>query len=281
MDISNCTPVVFLEQVIVDVEVQCYGDGRFDLVFVVTGGMPSAYPTSQYTVSGDYSGLVSADDLILVGPFDTGSLYSLYVTDENNCGASVTSQSIVCEKLPIDLISYTGKAQAQGNMLKWVTASETENAYFTLEHSTDGNSFKAITTIEGAGTISNPQSYNFLHRDAPAGISYYKLWQTDLNGTKNYVGIVSLTRGEVSLNITSILPIPVLEFVELSYTSISESQAQLQIFDALGRNMVDMSILSNTGINDRTIDVSSFTPGIYFLTISQGDDAVTEKFIKE
>jgi len=281
VDISNCTPVVYLAQIIIDIEVSCYGDGRFDVIFTVNGGMPSAYSTSQYTVTGDFNGLVVANNPTVVGPFDAASLYSFYITDENNCGASAISQSIVCEKLPIDLISYTGEVKAQGNMLNWVTATETENAYFTMAHSTDGNSFTSITKVDGAGTVSEPQSYSFLHRDAPAGISYYKLWQTDFNGTKNYVGIVGLTRGEVSLNITSIQPIPVLEYMELTYTSISETQAELQIFDALGRNMTDISILSNTGINNRTIDVSSFTPGIYFLTINQGDDTVTEKFIKE
>jgi|GEM_PF-2468127 len=281
IDISNCTPVVFLAQVTIDIEVQCYDDGRFDVVFELNGGMPSAYTNSQYTVTGDYSGLVVANNPTLVGPFDAASLYAFYATDENNCGASAISRSIVCEKLPIDLISYTGNVQAQGNMLKWVTATESENDYFTLEHSTDGNNFTTITTIDGSGTVSNSQSYNYLHRDAPAGLSYYKLWQTDFNGTKSYVGIVGLTRGEVSLNITSIQPIPVLEYMELSYTSISETQAQLQIFDALGRSISDISILSNTGINNRTVDVSSFTPGIYFLTISQGNDTVTEKFIKE
>ena len=281
IDISNCTPVVFLAQINITIEVQCYGDSRFDVIFEITGGMPSAYTTSQYTVTGDFSGLVVANNPTIVGPFDAASLYAFYVTDENNCGASAVSESIICEKLPIDLISYVGEVQAQGNMLKWITATETDNANFTLEHSTDGVSFTPISTVEGAGTVNEPQSYNYLHRNAPAGLSYYKLWQTDYNGTKNYVGIVDLTRGEVSLNITNIQPIPVLQYMELTYTSISETQAQLQIFDALGRNMVDISAFSNTGINNRTIDVSSFTPGIYFLTISQGDDTVTEKFIKE
>jgi len=282
IDISdNCTPVVFLSEIIIDAIVECFPGGRFEVTFEISGGMPSAYSSSQYTVSGDYSGLVSTGTATVIGPFDVGSLYAFYATDENNCSASNTSLSIVCEKLPIDLISYTGKVQAQGNMLKWVTATETENAYYTLEHSTDGYSFKKVAIIDGAGTVSEPQSYNYLHRDAPAGISYYKLWQTDYDGTKTYVGIVGLTRGEVTLNITSIQPIPVLEYMELVYTSISETQAQLQIFDAVGRSTIDMIIQSNIGINNKTIDVSSFTPGIYFLTISQGDDVVTQKFIKE
>jgi len=112
-------------------------------------------------------------------------------------------------------------------------------------------------------------------------LTYYKLWQTDFDGTLHYVGIVALTRGETSLAITSLLPIPVLEYLELTYTSIADSQVELQIYDALGKQLGSKTISANIGLNTENLDVAIYPPGMYFLSIMQGDVTITEKFIKE
>ncbi len=279
--ISNCTPVTFLSQVNVDVEVDCTQSGNYTVVFEISGGLPASQVGGLYSVSGDFTGLVAPNTPTSAGPFNAGTFYTLNISDNNGCGANVVSQEILCEKLPIELISFTGETQAQGNMLKWVTASETENDFFTLERSTDGINFELINTQKGAGTTGDINSYTYLDREAPNGISYYKLWQTDLDGTLNYVDIVALTRGEASLAINSLLPIPVLEFLELTYTSVSESQVELQIYDALGKQLGSKSVGANVGLNIENLDVSVYPPGMYFLTIHQGDVTITEKFIKE
>jgi len=281
-DISDeCTPVRFLSQIRVEVEVDCTQSGNYTVIFEVTGGLPSAESGSTYSVSGDYTGFVSASSPTSVGPLSAGTFYSLNFTDEAGCGATVVSEKIVCEKLPIELISYTGEAQAQGNMLKWITASEIENDYFTLERSVDGVNFELINTQKGSGTTSVQQSYSYLDREAPNGLSYYRLWQTDNDGKVNYVGVISLRRGEASLGINSLLPIPVLEFLELTYTSIIESQVELQLYDALGKQLGSKTAGAAVGLNKETLDVSAYPPGIYFLTIIQGEVTITEKFIKE
>jgi len=281
-DISdNCTPVHFLSQVLIDSEVVCDGSGNYSVLFELSGGLPATEIGSLYSVSGDYTGLVPANTSTSIGSLSAGSFYSLNVTDNAGCSAVVSSEKIVCEKLPIELISYTGAVQTQGNMLKWITASEIENDYFTLQRSIDGVNFEKIHTQKGAGTINTPQSYSYLDREAPNGLSYYKLWQTDNDGTINDVGIVSLLRGETSLGINSLLPIPVLSILELTYTSNLESQVELQIYNALGKKLNIKIVGANKGLNQATINVSTYPSGIYFLTLIQGKEILTEKFIKE
>jgi len=107
------------------------------------------------------------------------------------------------------------------------------------------------------------------------------LLQTDFDGTIHEVGIVSLLRGETSLGINSLLPIPVLSFLELIYTSNIESQVDIQIYNALGKQLGSKTVGANKGLNEATVDVSTYPTGIYFLTLIQGEDILTEKFIKE
>lgn len=279
---QNCTPVRFLQPVSIVVTETCNEqNGDFFVFFEVYGGTPGYQPAAQYTVSGDFNGLVSQGQEISFGPIPNGNTYAIVVSDDKGCGADVFSDPIDCKTLPIELISYTGEVQAQGNYLKWQTATEIDNDYFTLERSTDGINFELIDNQSGSGTTSTPQSYDYLDRDAPNGISYYRLWQTDYDGTTAYVGIVTLVRGESSLAITSLQPIPVLENLEIVFTSIIESQVELTVYDALGRHMGTESLGATTGINSHTINVSDYAAGMYFLNITQGEYIVTEKFVKE
>jgi len=120
-DISdNCTPVTFLSKVEVEVEVDCDQSGNYTVIFEISGGLPAAQ-SGLYSVSGDFTGLVAPNTSTSAGPFNAGTLYTLNISDNNGCGANVVSQKILCEKLPIELISYTGETQAQGNLLKLQT----------------------------------------------------------------------------------------------------------------------------------------------------------------
>lgn len=278
---NNCTPVTFLSQIQIDVNVDCSQSSNYSVIFEVSGGTPASQPGSLYNASGDYTGAVAPGTPTTAGPFSAGTFYTLNINDANGCDASVVSQKILCEKLPIELISFNGEAQIQGNMLKWVTAAEIENDYFTLERSSDGVNFELINTQSGSGNTGSSNSYNYLDREAKNGISYYKLWQTDFDGTVNYIGVVSVTRGEASLAINNILPIPVPDYLELTYTSLENGYVELQVFNALGKELSRKKTSTITGSNREIIDVSMYPAGMYFLTIVQGKTTVTEKFIKE
>ncbi len=285
-DVSdNCTPVVFLEPVVITATETCLDvGGGYEVSFSISGGGPGYAPAVHtYNVTGDYNNpFAQAGVTYTFGPLADGSQYSIEVTEDGKgCGASYNSDPVQCDKLPIELISYTGEAITAGNLLKWVTATEIDNDYFTLERSTDGVNFTVIDVQSGAGTVSTPQSYEFLDKDAPTGVSYYKLWQTDYDGTTAYVGIVTLTRGESALTITSLLPVPVVDNLEIVFSSNTDATASLTVYDAVGRLMMNKTVATNNGINNVDINVADFAAGVYFLNINQGDRVVTEKFVKE
>lgn len=85
--------------------------------------------------------------------------------------------------LPVELVSFTGKLEDGVVNFNWKTASELNNDYFTLERSTDGKSFGKIAVIKGAGTSVNAKEYNATDDAPPAGRIYYRLKQTDFDGT--------------------------------------------------------------------------------------------------
>ncbi len=89
-----------------------------------------------------------------------------------------------CVNLPITLTHFAGTAAHDANQLNWTTASEKDNALFTVEKSTDGILFGPIGTIPGAGTSHTTLHYRFDDGSDVSGLRYYRLMQTDVDGTK-------------------------------------------------------------------------------------------------
>ena len=88
--------------------------------------------------------------------------------------------------LPIELITFDGNCDG----FKWSTGSELNNAYFEIEKTIDGNTWETIARIEGQGTKNTISDY--AHEISLDGLSYYRLTQTDLNGTKTYFDAISI-----------------------------------------------------------------------------------------
>lgn len=76
----------------------------------------------------------------------------------------------------------------------WTTASETNSAHFTVERSADGGHWEDIGALPGAGTTSVQVSYEFLDRAPLGGVSYYRIRQTDHDGSTDRSEVRSVRR---------------------------------------------------------------------------------------
>lgn len=95
-------------------------------------------------------------------------------------GGSITTT--IHSTLPIELKSF-GLIQNNNQVdISWVTASERDNDYFTIERTVDGINFEIIGTVKGTGNSSVEKSYTFTDYKPIEGISYYRLKQADFNG---------------------------------------------------------------------------------------------------
>jgi hypothetical protein len=97
--------------------------------------------------------------------------------------------------LPVELIDFTARAEGTDVRLDWITGSERDNAHFTIERSADGLSFEPILTVPGAGNSTQMLSYTDLDRAPLSGMNYYRLRQTDTDGSSSLSPIESVLMG--------------------------------------------------------------------------------------
>ncbi len=257
--------------------------GTYQIVLTYQGGDAG---DNGYLITDNNTGVsytTTATNQIY-GPFENntgGYNYTVSVVNHPEC-IKVLSQSLVdCVVTSVELLNFDGKALEEGNYLHWTTASERENDFFTLMRSKDGENFEPINTQDGAGTSNTVLDYNFLDQDAPKGFSYYRLEQTDFDGQVTRSNIVTLWRGEASNNTMAIAPIPANDHINVSYVTTTQNEVNIQVYDAIGRLVKTETLEVIEGLNQVQLDISSYTSGVYFLSIQNGEDIVTDKFIKE
>lgn len=94
--------------------------------------------------------------------------------------------------LPVELLSFKGKATSQSVELLWTTASELRNDRFEIMRSSDTHSWQEIGRVSGAGTTTLPRVYEFVDADPLIGTNYYKLRQVDTDGGYEDSPIISV-----------------------------------------------------------------------------------------
>ena len=133
--------------------------------------------------------------------YDGGSLNgdgSSALFDESG-NVSYFSSNDCIFPLPVELISFNAFDKDSDVSLKWTTASETNNDYFVVEKSVNGQDYFEIGKVDGNGNSSTKSDYSFRDTDPSQGIVYYRLKQIDFDGGENYSIVVKLNRSEVGV----------------------------------------------------------------------------------
>jgi hypothetical protein len=94
--------------------------------------------------------------------------------------------------LPIELLYFKGRHTELGNLLEWETLSEHNNDYFSLYRSDFPINWAKLIEIDGSGTSSFNNYYQFLDRDNLTNVIYYYLSQTDYDGKRKEFEIISI-----------------------------------------------------------------------------------------
>ncbi|HEY4800502.1 MAG TPA: hypothetical protein VII99_15590, partial [Bacteroidia bacterium] len=192
------------------------------------------------------------------GCSDPGTLISAYRT-----GSSSFSQfSIVknTKALPVNLVAFDATCVDHSTLLSWITATEFNNNYFTLERSCDENflQYQTIATITGAGNSSVMKQYSYKDETAP-GNCYYRLSQTDFNGlTKEFTPISINCKENSDFNFIGVLPNPVDNEMNVIFLDEKKEDIQIELTDMLGQPMLTKKVESDPGLNRTTLDLSEY-----------------------
>jgi hypothetical protein len=183
--------------------------------------------------------------------------------------------------LPIKLLNFTARASKNKVHLNWVTASEINNRFFTVEKSTDGKSFYALAKIQGAGTSNQLHSYGMVDEMNTSQVVYYRLKQTDIDGKFTYSTIIALSMHQNADLGLVVYPNPAMPGeLNLLLTGEVGTHVNIMVSDFMGKsyysNTQYLSGISNVFALDQA---HVLLPGMYIVTVSSDAKHYSQKII--
>jgi|GEM_PF-1643802 len=180
--------------------------------------------------------------------------------------------------LPVTLLSFNAQATAQNTVnVAWVTASQVDNKWFTVERSKDGVIFDSIGILAGAGTTSETLTYGFLDESPYTGTSYYRLKQTNLDGTSSYSHIAAVN---ISLSAKlTVYPNPANASSVYTYNATEAGNADIRMITADGKVINTGTVNMQQGANTLPLNAGSLAGGTYSLQVILNGQANETKFI--
>lgn len=175
--------------------------------------------------------------------------------------------------LPVTLTNFSATKIGESVELNWSTATEFNNDYFTVERSEDGNNWHEILSVEGAGTSITPLNYFDVDHNPYHGLSYYRLVQTDYDGTKTYSNIVSIL-SNVEEHQLVVYPVPADHSIHIEMTNLEDYQ--VEVYNLLG-SRIDLKPLSAG--NEISFNVSDLPVGVYVLVIYNQSETFERKIV--
>jgi hypothetical protein len=227
---------------------EIYLDGIMQNTFVSNAGIEDDWQVVNFT----FTATSISHTLGLKGALLNGS----------SRGAIVIDNSFCISPLPIELTKFIAEKQLANTQLSWESTSETNSDSFTIERFSNDKTWSAITTIEAIENPSTHHQYEFLDMHVPQQMLYYRLKQTDFNGSISYSNILTVDHMTTSEDDDILVfPNPTVDYLTVSCKKFSH----LSIINQFGQPIDLTSIIISKTDNQIKIDVTSITNGIYMI----------------
>ena len=183
--------------------------------------------------------------------------------------------------VPVELNSFTANVIDAKVLLNWQTASELNNRGFEIQRSLTptpslkegalGN-WRTIGFVDGKGTTTQLNDYNFTDEPIESGLYTYRLKQLDFDGSYKYsdevdVNFIFANDFRLSQN----YPNPFNPSTTIEYQIPKASFVTIKVYDVLGKEIVTLVKEEKpAGIHEVNFEPKDLTSGLYLYKISAG-----------
>ncbi|MCE3227985.1 MAG: hypothetical protein K0S32_2536 [Bacteroidetes bacterium] len=173
--------------------------------------------------------------------------------------------------LPIELLDFTVLQNENKVDLKWTTASELNNDYFTVERSKDGVIYEKIAVINGNKKSASATNYYESDLNPHEGLSYYRLKQTDVDGKYAYSLIRNVDFKSGSLFSFDVFPNPMNDrVINIMVSRPDTRNVTLSVNDLMGKEFFSKHLTYNSEMGNKYTAVLPEKPakGIYTVAVN-------------
>ncbi len=183
--------------------------------------------------------------------------------------------------LPIELLYFSARKNNAQVDINWETITETNNAYFDVERSSDNVRFERIGTVLAKKTTGN-KIYNLIDKNPLSGTSYYRLKQVDNDSKTAYSKSVSVNFGEKNTATLDIFPNPTTQDnIGLALYGEKEENYNISISNMEGKVIFSQNIKTDvSGTYKATLATqTNLAQGVYVMKVVSENNVFVKKII--
>lgn len=175
----------------------------------------------------------------------------------------------ILDGVPVELISFTAQRVDEGVKLVWKTATETNNSGFTIERGIDNENFTQLGFVPGHGTTTQPADYSYLDESIETGVYYYRLKQTDFDGSYIYLNVVSVDAGlPKQFQLSQNHPNPFNPATTIKFLLPVDANVTIELYNTLGQKVSELlNTELNGGSHEVLFDASGYSSGVYYYSM--------------
>ncbi len=168
--------------------------------------------------------------------------------------------------VPVELVSFDATVNGSDLNLNWRTSSETNNAGFEVQLKGTGD-YQAMGFVDGHGTTTLEQSYNYMISDLAPGTYTARLKQIDFDGAFEYSPQVEIAVGVPGTHVlTQAYPNPFNPQASFSLSVAAAQHVDVGLYNALGQRVASLFSGQMEAGQARafTIDGTNLPSGSYY-----------------
>ncbi len=181
--------------------------------------------------------------------------------------------------LPVSLVDLSATCENYNTTLHWTTAEEQNSSYYTIDKSIDGLNFTELAKVNAIGNSMQNTTYSYVDIEPKEGLSYYRLSQTDKNGSRTMFEKILVSNcansdsenGDVYSNQQN---------VYVNLFSLGDQRIVVTAYDLTGRLVLKEEPEVTMGFNHLKLS-PILAQGIYLFELKTEKVSITKKILIE
>jgi hypothetical protein len=182
--------------------------------------------------------------------------------------------------LPVELTAFAAERSGSAVACSWTTASEKNSRDFIVERSADSRFFEQVGKVVAAGYSSTSRAYQFTDKQPLAGLAYYRLRQTDLDGTEAFSPVV-LVAETTTAGQPTIVPNPGTGQFAVLLSNGRPLAGSIVVRNLLGAEVLRQVLPSGESASIGAFDLSAQPAGIYLVQIETTNGPRSLRVVKQ
>ncbi len=283
------------------------GNYYFDNTIVNDNRRPASWIGVSATNSGilpgfEYKVEINTAQVSLTGLLSTGSDWTNDEIDSDgsssggkvtyviNPGGTSSSSSTFNNNYNVDFGFYVFVLSEQklnvnatladnSTKVQWKTTGEENVVKYNVERSVNGSSFTTVATVASKGNGSFTYDMTDDISAVTASTIYYRIKAEDKSGFVKYSEVVNVKRNaSVKLSVS---PNPVVNTLNVQFTSSQKKTVQLQILNASGQAVYHSMKTVDKGVNSFMLNEFTHLPkGMYMIVVKTNEFTEQQRVIK-